>query len=57
MSAAGVQEEAMSLFANAPPLTPLQEDCFHLLQTKQYKSCEIVARFDLSKAETGEVEK
>mmetsp|Transcript_25009 Transcript_25009/g.58680 ORF Transcript_25009/g.58680 Transcript_25009/m.58680 type:complete len:552 (+) Transcript_25009:170-1825(+) len=32
-------------------LTPLQEECYRLLQAKQYKSCEILSRMDLSKAE------
>lgn len=31
--------------------TPLQEECYRLLQSKQYKSCEILARMELSKAE------
>ena len=32
-------------------LTPLQEECFKLLKAKQYKSCEILARMELAKAE------
>jgi tetratricopeptide (TPR) repeat protein len=32
-------------------LTALQEGCFKLLKAKQYKSCEILARMELSKAE------
>ena len=31
--------------------TPLQEECYRLLQSKQYKSCEILARMELSTAE------
>lgn len=34
-----------------PDLTPLQEECYKLLQDKQYKSCEILARMELSRAE------
>ena len=33
------------------PLTPLQEECYRLLLLKQYKSCEILSRMELSKAE------
>jgi anaphase-promoting complex subunit 7 len=33
------------------PLTALQEECYRLLQLKQYKSCEILTRMELSKAE------
>ena len=33
------------------PLTSLQEECFRLLQSKQYKSCEILTRMELSRAE------
>jgi tetratricopeptide (TPR) repeat protein len=37
---------------NHPPdPTALQEECFKLLQSKQYKSCEILARMELSRAE------
>jgi tetratricopeptide (TPR) repeat protein len=32
-------------------LTPLQDECFKLLKAKQYKSCEILARMELAKAE------
>ena len=32
-------------------LTPLQEECFKLLKAKQYKSCELLARMELAKAE------
>lgn len=32
-------------------LTPLQHECVDLYKAKQYKSCEIVARMDLAKAE------
>jgi len=32
-------------------LTPLQEECYKLLQDKQYKSSEILARMELSRAE------
>lgn len=31
--------------------TPLQEECYRLLQSKQFKSCEILARMELSTAE------
>ncbi len=33
------------------PLTPLQEECYRLLQLKQYQSCEMLTRMELSKAE------
>jgi tetratricopeptide (TPR) repeat protein len=33
-------------------LTPLQGECFKLLKAKQYKSCEILARMELAKADT-----
>mmetsp|Transcript_20836 Transcript_20836/g.45362 ORF Transcript_20836/g.45362 Transcript_20836/m.45362 type:complete len:560 (-) Transcript_20836:45-1724(-) len=33
------------------PLTALQEECYRLLQSKQYKSCEILSRMELSLAE------
>eukprot|EP00531_Pseudo-nitzschia_arenysensis_P005672 CAMPEP_0116149960 /NCGR_PEP_ID=MMETSP0329-20121206/19265_1 /TAXON_ID=697910 /ORGANISM="Pseudo-nitzschia arenysensis, Strain B593" /LENGTH=81 /DNA_ID=CAMNT_0003646387 /DNA_START=9 /DNA_END=251 /DNA_ORIENTATION=- len=33
------------------PLTPLQEECYRLLQLKQFKSCEMLTRMELSKAE------
>ena len=33
------------------PLTPLQEECYRLLQLKQYHSCELLTRMELSKAE------
>jgi tetratricopeptide (TPR) repeat protein len=33
------------------PLTPLQEECFKLLQARQFKSCEILARIELATAE------
>lgn len=33
------------------PLTALQEECYRQLQSKQYKSCEILTRMELSKAE------
>ena len=32
-------------------LTPLQDECYKLLKAKQYKSCEILARMELAKAE------
>mmetsp|Transcript_41263 Transcript_41263/g.99394 ORF Transcript_41263/g.99394 Transcript_41263/m.99394 type:complete len:145 (-) Transcript_41263:450-884(-) len=32
-------------------LTPLQDECFKLYKDKQYKSCEILARMELSLAE------
>eukprot|EP00934_Nitzschia_sp_Nitz4_P002191 Nitzschia sp. Nitz4//scaffold20_size174350//148734//150563//NITZ4_002127-RA/size174350-snap-gene-0.226-mRNA-1//1//CDS//3329541884//2191//frame0 len=32
-------------------LTPLQEECFQLLKDKQYKSCELLAQIDATKAE------
>jgi tetratricopeptide (TPR) repeat protein len=32
-------------------LTPLQDECFKLLKAKQYKSCEVLARMELAKAE------
>lgn len=32
-------------------LTPLQDECYKLLKEKQYKSCEILARMELAKAE------
>jgi len=35
----------------ATPLTALQEECYRLLQSKQYKSCEILTRMELSRAE------
>ncbi|VEU33433.1 unnamed protein product [Pseudo-nitzschia multistriata] len=33
------------------PLTALQEECYRLLQSKQYKSCEILTQMELSMAE------
>lgn len=36
-------------YQSAP--TALQEECYKLLQNKQYKSCEILARLELSRAE------
>ena len=41
--------QASTSFSNG--LTPLQEECFKLLKAKQYKSCEILARMELAKAE------
>jgi len=32
-------------------LTPLQDECYKLLKAKQFKSCEILARMELCKAE------
>lgn len=34
-----------------PSLTTLQEECYQLLQQKQFKSCEILAQMELAKAE------
>ena len=42
--------DSNALFAQS--VTPLQEECFKLLKAKQYKSCEILARMELAKADT-----
>mmetsp|Transcript_47144 Transcript_47144/g.115121 ORF Transcript_47144/g.115121 Transcript_47144/m.115121 type:complete len:635 (+) Transcript_47144:163-2067(+) len=40
-----------SLFVDGQPLTSIQQQCLQLLHSKQYRSCEILTRFDLSSAE------
>ncbi|KAL3944419.1 MAG: hypothetical protein SGBAC_001497 [Bacillariaceae sp.] len=37
--------------SSSKSLTPLQDECFKLYKDKQYKSCEILARMELSLAE------
>ena len=44
-------QEQHQHFAFHEPLTPMQEQCYALLQAKQYKSCELLARLELSHAE------
>jgi tetratricopeptide (TPR) repeat protein len=47
-----VDSNAAAALFSQQSLTPLQEECFKLLKAKQYKSCEILARMELAKADT-----
>jgi tetratricopeptide (TPR) repeat protein len=46
-----IADTASSNTTKSNELTPLQEECWKIFQAKQFKSCEILARMDLSSAE------
>lgn len=45
------EQEQQQQRAFSTPLTPLQEECYRLLQAKQYKSCVVLTQMELSVAE------